>query len=380
MTPFGSIARLPRNSSVPISERVFRQRVTALESRDIRLPAIQIHRKANVSSQLSYPDLAASRALLDRAAQSNALVIGDAMLDRYISGSVDRISPEAPVPVVRVDDESLALGGAANVAAGMVALGVPCRLITTVGDDPAGESLREQLGRTGISADDLVVTPGRPTTQKTRVLARHQQMLRIDHESGAPLESNTVDALLERAEAALESSSVLVFQDYDKGVLSGRLSERLLARAAELGVPSIVDPKLRHFFDFQGANVFKPNIRELAAALGVEQAAIETTDLGPILERLGARNLLLTLGEGGMLLVGADIDGVLRVPSLAREVFDVTGAGDTVLAVIATALVGEGTLAEGALLATIAAGLEVTRLGAVPVTRDELLAEIAGRS
>ncbi len=332
-----------------------------------------------MSSQLIYPDLAASRAVLDRAAHGNALVVGDAMLDRYVSGSVDRISPEAPVPVVRVDDERLALGGAANVAAGMVALGLPCRLITTVGDDPAGESLQQALEQVGISADDLVVTPGRPTTQKTRVMARHQQMLRIDHESGAPLDSNTVEALQERAEAALESSSVLVFQDYDKGVLSASLSKRLLGRATELGIPTIVDPKLRHFFDFRGAHVLKPNIRELAAALGVEPTAIEATDLRPILERLGARNLLLTLGEGGMLLLGADIDGVLRVPSLAREVFDVTGAGDTVLAVIATALVGEGTLAEGALLATIAAGLEVSRLGAVPVGRDELLTEIAGR-
>lgn len=333
-----------------------------------------------MSSQFSYPDLAASRAVLDRAAHGNALVIGDAMLDRYVSGSVDRISPEAPVPVVRVEDERLALGGAANVAAGMVALGLPSRLVTTVGDDPAGESLRVALEEAGISADGLVVTPGRPTTQKTRVLARHQQMLRIDHESGAPLDSTTVDALVERAEEALESSSVLVIQDYDKGVLSGKLSKRLLRRATELGVPTIVDPKLRHFFDFQGAHVFKPNIRELAAALGVEQTAIEATDLGPILERLGARNLVLTLGEGGMLLLGEDIDGVLRVPSLAREVFDVTGAGDTVLAVIATSVVGEASLAEGALLATIAAGLEVSRLGAVTVTRDELLTEIAGRT
>ncbi len=139
-----------------------------------------------------------------------------------------------------------------------------------------------------------------------------------------------------------------------------------------------MDPKLRHFFDFQDAYVIKPNIRELAAALGVEPTAIESTDLSPILERLGTRNLLLTLGEDGMLLVGADVDGVLRVPSLAREVFDVTGAGDTVLAVIATSLVGGATLAESAILATIAAGLEVSRLGAVPVTHEDLLTEIEG--
>ncbi len=142
------------------------------------------------------------------------------MLDRYVSGTVDRISPEAPVPVVRVESERLALGGAANVAAGITALGLSCRLISTAGDDSAGDSLRAALQDAGISADDLVVTPGSPTTQKTRVLARHQQMLRIDRESGVPLSSATVDALIERAEDALESTSVLVFQDYDKGVIS----------------------------------------------------------------------------------------------------------------------------------------------------------------
>lgn len=332
-----------------------------------------------MASQFSTPDLESTRAVLERAARGRAVVIGDGMLDRYVSGTVDRVSPEAPVPVVRVESERLAIGGAANVAAGIAALGLSCRLIMTVGDDPSGDSLRASIQEAGLSVDDLVITPGRPTTQKTRVLARHQQMLRIDHESGIPLSADTMEALIERAEDALVSASVLVFQDYDKGVISSELTRRLLGRAAELGVPAVVDPKLRHFFDFQGAHVIKPNIRELAAALGVEQAGIDTVDLGPILERLGTRNLLLTLGEDGMLLFGADVEGLVRVPSLAREVFDVTGAGDTVLAVIATSLVGEATLADSAILATIAAGLEVSRLGAVPVTRDELLAEIAGR-
>jgi len=379
LTLFGFSTKLPISRTFRSPSACSGNALQRLQVGRFRLPAIQIYRKANVSSQFSYPDLESSRTVFQRAAGGHALVIGDSMLDRYVSGSVDRISPEAPVPVVRVESERLALGGAANVAAGIAALGLSCRLITTVGDDSASESLRTSLQDAGISADDLVVTPGRPTTQKTRVLARHQQMLRIDSESGAPLSSAAMEAMIERAEEALKSTSVLVFQDYDKGVISSKLTRRLLDRAVELGVPTVVDPKLRHFFDFQGALVIKPNIRELAAALGVEPTAIEATDLGPILERLGTRNLLLTLGEDGMLLVGAEVDGVLRVPSLAREVFDVTGAGDTVLAVIATCLVGEATLAESAVLATIAAGLEVSRLGAVPVTQEELLTEIAGR-
>jgi len=329
-----------------------------------------------VSGQLSYPDLDASRNLLDRAGNGSALVVGDAMLDRYVSGLVDRISPEAPVPVVRVTEERLAIGGAANVAAGIRALGIGCRLVATVGDDAAGGALTEALATVGIPVDDLVVTPGRPTTEKTRVLARHQQMLRVDRESGSSLEENAVAALVGRAEAALDTAGVLVLQDYDKGVLGEQLVRRLLDGAARRGIPAIVDPKLRHFFEFRGAHVFKPNLRELAAAMGVEPSAIETADLSPIMARLGVANLLLTLGEEGMLLLGDDVDGVVRVPAQAREVYDVTGAGDTVLAVMATALLGSATLVEGALLATIAAGIEVSRLGAVPVTRDELLAEI----
>ena len=329
-----------------------------------------------MSGQLSYPDLDASRDLLDRASDGCALVVGDAMLDRYVSGLVDRISPEAPVPVVRVTEERLALGGAANVAAGIRALGVSCRLIATTGDDASGGALRTVLGEAGIPEDDLVVTPGRPTTEKTRILARHQQMLRVDREAGSVLDAQTVESLIARAESVLESVGVLVLQDYDKGVLGEGVARRLLDAAARRGIPTIVDPKLRHFFEFRGAHVFKPNLRELAAAMGVEPIAIETADLTPIMSRLGVANLLLTLGEEGMLMLGEDVDGVVRVPAVAREVYDVTGAGDTVLAVMATALLGHATLPEGARLATIAAGIEVSRLGAVPVTRDELLTEI----
>jgi D-beta-D-heptose 7-phosphate kinase/D-beta-D-heptose 1-phosphate adenosyltransferase len=205
-------------------------------------------------------------------------------------------------------------------------------------------------------------------------------MLRVDREAGSVLDAQTVESVIERAESALESAGVLVLQDYDKGVLGEGVARRLLDAAARLGVPTIVDPKLRHFFEFRGAHVFKPNLRELAAAMGVEPAAIGTADLTPMVSRLGVANLLLTLGEDGMLMLGEDVDGVVRVPAVAREVYDVTGAGDTVLAVMTAALLGDATLPEGARLATIAAGIEVSRLGAVPVTRDELLTEIEQHS
>jgi rfaE bifunctional protein kinase chain/domain len=321
-----------------------------------------------------------ARAMLDAAAGGNVLVVGDAMLDRYLEGSVDRISPEAPVPVVHVERERVALGGAANVAAGVVALGARCRIVAIVGEDRPGETLRDLLAENGVPVEDLVSEPARPTTEKTRVLARHQQILRIDRESAAPAESEVADALEARAREALESADVLVLEDYDKGALSRDLSATLLREANRRGIPSIVDPKLRHFFDFRGAWLFKPNIRELAAALGLERAPRAESDLRPLLDRLGCENLLLTLGEEGMILLSRDRPDPCRIPSRAREVFDVTGAGDTVVATLGAALIGRPDLPMAAALANVAAGIEVGRLGAVPVTREELLEEIAGRA
>ena len=328
----------------------------------------------------AFLDMTQASELLDAARDGNVLVIGDAMLDRYVSGSVERISPEAPVPVLRVESETTALGGAANVAAGVVALGARCRLVATIGDDTAGHALQDLLRSQGVEQGGLVVDPKRPTTEKTRILARHQQVLRVDRETVAPPESDISSALREQALEALESADVLVLEDYDKGVLSPDLPAALLAEARQRGIPSIVDPKLRHFFDFQGAYVFKPNVRELAAALGLERAPRDDADLLPLLDRLGCDNLLLTLGEEGMLLLSREGGRTCRIPSRAREVFDVTGAGDTVIATLAAALIGRPELAAAAVLANVAAGIEVSRLGAVPVTRGELLEELARRA
>ncbi|MFW6085465.1 MAG: bifunctional heptose 7-phosphate kinase/heptose 1-phosphate adenyltransferase [Gemmatimonadota bacterium] len=321
-------------------------------------------------------DPAELRDLVERAGRARVLVIGDAMLDRYVEGTVERISPEAPVPVVQVTRDRTALGGAANVAAGVVALGARCRMVAAVGDDEAGEGLVAGLRDVGIPVDDLVATPGRPTTQKTRILGGRQQMLRVDRESTAPLGPGVSAGLLRAAVAAAEESDVIVFQDYDKGTITPRLARGVLDAAAELDVPTVVDPKLRNFFDYAGAYLFKPNRRELAAALGVEEAGLEELDLGAVRERLDARNLLLTLGSEGMLLAGDDVDGLERIPSRAQEVFDVTGAGDTVLATVAVALAAGASPATAARIATVAAGLEVSHAGAVPITAEELLAEI----
>jgi D-beta-D-heptose 7-phosphate kinase/D-beta-D-heptose 1-phosphate adenosyltransferase len=313
--------------------------------------------------------------LLEAARGGRVLVVGDAMLDVYLGGSVDRISPEAPVPVVRVESETSAPGGAANVAMGVAALGAHCRLIAAVGEDESASQLAEGLGAAGIDAADLVSMPGRPTTTKTRILARHQQMLRVDREDPAPMAEQEHLRLATLALEAIDWAEALVIEDYDKGVVTGSLSRALLSRARERGIPSVVDPKLRHFFDFPGATVFKPNARELAAALGLEKSPRDESTLHPLLARLECDCLLVTLGDEGMLLVEPATETRLFPPE-AREVFDVTGAGDTVTAVLAVSLQAGSSIAQAAYLANLAAGIEVTRLGAVPVTAEELLEEL----
>lgn len=307
------------------------------------------------------------------------LVVGDAMLDVYLRGSVDRISPEAPVPVVQVDSETLAPGGAANVARGVAALGAECRLVSAVGSDDSATALAERLEEAGVSSDDLVPVPDRPTTRKTRIMARHQQMLRVDQEDPAPLAEADHGLVARRALEAIEWADALVIEDYDKGVVTGALSRDLLSRAGARGIPSVVDPKLRHFFDFPGTTIFKPNARELAAALGLEKEPRDEVTLHPLLARLQCDCLLLTLGEEGMLLVEPSAETRLLPPE-TREVFDVTGAGDTVTAVLAVCLLAGASVGQAAYLANLAAGIEVTRLGAVPVTAAELVQAAARRN
>lgn len=305
-----------------------------------------------------------------------ALVVGDVMLDRYLMGDVERISPEAPVPIVRARSQRPAPGGAANVALGIRALGAACELVGLVGDDRAGRTLRERLPRRGLEPEGLVVEAGRATTVKLRVLARHQQMLRIDREHTGPPSDGPAARLREGALAAVARADVVVLEDYDKGTITPELARAVLDEAAKRGVPSIVDPKLRHFFDFAGADVFKPNGREVAAALGREAPPDDAQALRGLRRRVGCRHLVVTVGERGMWLLEESAREVVHIPSHAREVYDVSGAGDTVTAVLAVGLATGATLPESASLANFAAGLEVARLGARPVSRHELAARL----
>ncbi|MES2179195.1 MAG: bifunctional ADP-heptose synthase [Gemmatimonadota bacterium] len=309
--------------------------------------------------------------LLKRAAGQRIAVIGDAMLDVYVSGDVERISPEAPVPVVRVKKRDYALGGAANVAQNVRALGAECTLVAALGADSGGGRLRSMLGAAGILTHQ-VATVGRVTTQKTRIVARSQQLLRIDEEEDSPLTGAEIGQLIDNTRAAIDGADALVLEDYNKGVLTEALIDAGLKAAMARGIPIVVDPKFRHFFHFQGATIFKPNRRELAAAMGAEVDMEHHDALAHTVRRLGAKYLLLTLGEHGMVLVD-EAGAITRAPTVAREVFDVVGAGDTVTAYLACMLASGASAAEAAYISNVAAGIEVGKLGAATVSSDELL-------
>jgi D-beta-D-heptose 7-phosphate kinase/D-beta-D-heptose 1-phosphate adenosyltransferase len=310
--------------------------------------------------------------LLAEGHAAHVAVIGDAMLDVYLTGDAERVSPEAPVPVVRVRARREALGGAANVAQNVLALGARCTLAAAVGNDDAGTRARELLGALGAGDHALIAVP-RATTTKTRIVARAQQLLRFDEEEDADLTGDDGERLAAAALAAVDDASAVVLEDYNKGVLTPPLIERVIARAVRRKIPVVVDPKYRHFFAYRGATVFKPNRRELEAALGATMDLEHPEAMRTAFQRLGCEHLLLTLGDRGMTLLSAD-GASLVVPTTAREVYDVVGAGDTVTAYLAVMLAAGATAREAAIIANFAAGVEVGKLGAQVVTGSEVLA------
>lgn len=311
-------------------------------------------------------------ALLEAMRHSRVVVVGDAMLDMYLIGDVDRISPEAPVPVVNVHERRYALGGAANVAANVAAIGADVTLVAAIGDDRRGEQLRTELAAAGIRDDGVIVVPARPTTSKTRVVARSQQLVRIDEEENTLLDGDALDDLQHRLRRALRNADAVLLEDYNKGTLTPDVIGTALGAARKRGIPSVVDPKYKQFFEYRGATVFKPNRRELEAALGAAVDLEHANALPTVMKRLEVDNLLLTLGPQGMALL--DHEGnITRFPTHAREVYDVSGAGDTATAWVGTALAAGAAVREAAELANYAAGIEVGKAGVAVVTREEVL-------
>lgn len=319
--------------------------------------------------------------ILARFKDRNVLVLGDLMVDEYIWGRVSRISPEAPVPVVEVTHESLRAGGAANVAANLRSLGAQVHVVGVVGSDPAGERLVHELEGLGVKGDAVVVDRERPTTVKTRVVAGSQHVVRFDREDAGDLHSGTTRRLVERVRERLPHVHALLISDYAKGVVSQGLVRQVLPLARRLSKIVTVDPKIRHFRLFRRATAVAPNHHEAAAAAG---AVIRSLDdllrVGArLLKRLEADALLVTRGEQGMSLFERG-GAVHHIPAAAKEVYDVTGAGDTVMSTLTLALAAGATMREAAVIANHAAGVVVGKVGTAVVTPAELRAALrAGR-
>jgi rfaE bifunctional protein kinase chain/domain len=315
-------------------------------------------------------------ALLATVKRHRIAVIGDAMLDVYLTGDVERVSPEAPVPVVRVRDRRYALGGAANVAQNVAALGATAELVATVGSDESAKRLKALLKKQGSDSRGLVPVD-RPTTTKTRIVARAQQVVRVDEEIDTDCSVAEVATLKAAISRAVKESDAIILEDYNKGVLVAPVIRHAIAAATKKGIPVVVDPKYRNFFEYSGSTIFKPNRRELEAALGAAVDVEHPQTLPGLVEKLGVEAILLTLSERGMALIekGATAKkGVHRIPTTARDVYDVVGAGDTVTAYLAAMLASGATPLEAAVIANFAAGVEVGKLGAATVTTKEVLA------
>jgi len=314
---------------------------------------------------------------LSKFAGQRVAVIGDLMLDEFVRGEVTRISPEAPVPVLEVKERVIMPGGAANAAANAACLGGRVALVGVVGDDTFGKTARELVEQAKIDGDGLVRDASRPTTLKTRIVARNQQVVRIDHELRTPLGPEVSTALRLAAEAAVQAADVCIVSDYGKGVVTAELFAAIVQASRSERKPIIVDPKRRDFSVYRGATVITPNVGELELASGkscgsTAEAVEAAMGLVPLLDG-GA--VLVTRGALGMSLVEPGRPP-LHVPARARSVFDVTGAGDTVVGTLALALASQIPLEQAIQLASAAAAVVVSKTGTATVTVDELRIEL----
>jgi D-beta-D-heptose 7-phosphate kinase/D-beta-D-heptose 1-phosphate adenosyltransferase len=306
----------------------------------------------------------------------NILVVGDLMLDKYVWGEVERISPEAPVPVLRAGRQSQQPGGAANVAMNLAGLGAQVTVVGFGGGDDDQRALELLLQEAGVK-HSIVTCPGVPTTSKLRVLAGQQQLLRVDSEAKSPHFNGAGDCLLRRVMPAIAESSVIVFSDYAKGVLSERICRSIIEDARRLHVPVIVDPKGRDFTRYRGATTICPNAKELAEATGESPGDLKWLLAAgqSMVASLNLQHMLVTLSEKGITILRQDSRH--HVPAAARQVFDVSGAGDTVVAVIAVAIAAGVAIEPAVQLANVAAGIVIGKVGTAPIQREELLGALS---
>jgi rfaE bifunctional protein kinase chain/domain len=324
-----------------------------------------------------------ARHLLERMiagfASARVVVIGDVMLDEYLHGDVHRVSPESPVPVVDLRRQEYRAGGAANAAVNLAALSARSALLGLVGDDEQANQLRTVLERSGVNIAALVTDRSRPTTQKTRVMARGHQIVRIDRESRSEVDPACEQRVIGEAKALLEGADACVLSDYDKGIFTQAVLKQIIDHARARQIPIIVDPKKRDFALYRGATLLTPNVHELEAATGATASTDDEVESAAkqLLPRVTPAALLVTRGAAGMTLVQPD-EQVIHVATAAKIVFDVTGAGDTVVSVMALGLATGIPLRPLLDLANHAAGAVISKMGTAVLTVDELRAALPG--
>jgi len=317
--------------------------------------------------------------LVERFSSKRIVVIGDVILDQYIWGSVNRISPEAPVPIVEVTSETLRLGGAANAAANICSLGGKADVISVVGEDNNNGLLHQMLVDIGAEVRGVIKDPRRPTILKTRVIVQHQHVVRIDRESRDQMDGDSEERIIEYARKAIPNADAILISDYDKGLISKSVLEEVIGCGNRYHKFVVIDPKVRNFHNYAGATAITPNLKEASTAANSpitnEESLIHTGKL--LLEKLNLKALLITRGEHGMTLFYKDRSSqeekVIHIPAMAKEVYDVTGAGDTVAAVFTLALASGASFVQAARISNYAAGIVVGEVGTASVTPEQLI-------
>lgn len=324
-------------------------------------------------------DLSSLQGIVPRMAGRAVLVVGDIMLDHFVYGDVHRISPESPIPVLSIKRETRMLGGAGNVLSNLYGLGVKTHVVAVAGADEEAQALRDLVRERGADAEGILEAEDRPTTVKTRFLASSQQLLRTDYELIAPVAEGLENALIAKAVALIPHVQAVVLSDYGKGVLTRGVITAVIRAAQKAGVPVLVDPKAKDYALYKGADVVTPNRKELADAVGMPTGTDEDVIAAAqtLMRGSGIAAVVATRSQDGMTILRGAKDPVIHLKTEALEVFDVSGAGDTVIAVIAAGLAAGANLYEAAAIANFAAGIVVGKVGTAPIRREELLSAIA---
>ncbi|MDR1523502.1 MAG: D-glycero-beta-D-manno-heptose-7-phosphate kinase [Endomicrobium sp.] len=312
--------------------------------------------------------------LIDFFKKQSVLVIGDIMIDKFVWGKVKRISPEAPVPVVEVTKETQVLGGAANVANNIIALGAKAYMVSTIGNDLNGKVLIELFKEKKINSDYLVYDEKRPTIVKTRIIAVSQQLVRVDKEVKGQLKRCTENKLISSIESLIPKVDAVIISDYGKGVVCQKVLKKAIALARKYKIPVTVDPKVEHFKKYKKITTMTPNEKEAIEGMNAKniETDFEVANLGKrILKTLNSESIVITRGEKGMTLIESN-NKITNIPTRAKEVYDVTGAGDTVISTMTLALGAKADLLTAAEIANFAAGIVVAKLGTATTTPEEL--------